>query len=479
MIISKDGYDRVEHDGDVNAKNVSLVKSTATLYAVVNTAAGGANALTTSSGVTVFQGSSPWTSSFSGNITIDSGNIAITSSPTLFAVVNTSAAGQASVVVDGPVALKGNITIDSGNIALTSAPTLFAVVNTAAAGQASVVIDGPVALKGNITIDSGVITSITNPIAFKGNLTIDSGNIALTSAPTLYAVVNTGGFSGNVTLDAGSKTGIVGNVTITDSRGFLGLVTVVQGSTARSIIGNISISSQVAWADPKTYIGLVTVANTVATTFAGNVTIDSGTITTITNPVAIKGNLTLTDSKGFLGLVTVVQGSTSRSIVGNVTLSDAKTYVGLATVTPGRGHQFMGLATVVQSSSARSITGNITLSDSKGFIGLATVVPSYGSDATVYTGIVSSTGNTTVAVAPASNRFFIKNIHISSLATANYEIRSGATTLVPFTYTNAGSGFLAHYGEMGLPARAQQDGLVINLNGGATISYMFNVRYAA
>ena len=110
---------------------------------------------------------------------------------------------------------------------------------------------------------------------------------------------------------------------------------------------------------------------------------------------------------------------------------------------------------------------------------MVTIVPAYGSGSTVYTGVISATGNTTIVIAPASNRFFIKNLHISSLGRSEVEIRSGATTLIPFTSLSTTSGFASHYGEMGLPARAQTDALVINLNGGATISYMANLRFEA
>lgn len=258
--------------------------------------------------------------------------------------------------------------------------------------------------------------------------------------------------AGNVTLDAGSKTQIVGNVTLSDPKGFIGLVTVV---------GSLSPA-------------------------AGNVTLDAGSLT------GIIGNVTLTDSKGFIGLTTVVQASSARSIVGNVTISDSKGFIGLTTVVQASSARtitgnvtlsdskgFIGLTTVVQASTARTITGNVTISDSKGFIGLVTNVPAYGSNSTVFTGVISATGTATVVVAPASNRFFIKNAHVASLGRSEVEIRSGATTLIPFTSLSTTSGFNAHYGEQGLPARAQADALVVNLNGGATISYMFNVRFEA
>ena len=112
--------------------------------------------------------------------------------------------------------------------------------------------------------------------------------------------------AGNVTLDPGSKTQIVGNVTLSDPKGFIGLVTVV---------GSLSPA-------------------------AGNVTLDPGSKT------GIVGNVTLSDAKTFIGLTTTTLGSSiagigfatvnvanSVGIAGNVTLSDAKTFIGLVTAT--------------------------------------------------------------------------------------------------------------------------------------------------
>lgn len=268
--------------------------------------------------------------------------------------------------------------------------------------------------------------------------------------------------AGNITLDDGSLTGIVGNVTLSDAKTFIGLTTTTLGASPA-------------------FVGIVTVAN--PSSFTGNITLDDGSLT------GIIGNVTLSDSKGFIGLTTTTLGASpafvgivtvtnkDRTITGNVTLSDPKTFIGLTTTTLGASPAFVGIVTVTNRD--RTITGNVTLSDAKTFIGLVTSVPAYGSGSTVYTGVISATGNTTVVVAPSSNRFFIKNLHISSLGRSEVEIRSGATTLIPFTSLSTTSGYAAHYGEMGLPSRAQQDALVINLNGGATVSYMANLRFEA
>lgn len=229
MGIAKDGYDRVEHDGDVNAKNMSLVKSTATIYAVVNTSAGGGN-------VTVEQGTDPWVTDASG--------------ATIFAVVNTSAGG-------------GNVTVEQGT---TPWATSFS---------------------GNITLDEGSLTGI------RGNVTLSDpkGFIGLVTV-----VGSLSPAAGNVTLDSGSLTGIVGNVTLSDSKTYIGLTTTTVANT-------VTVDATGQGDVPITLDGEV-----VSTSFSGNVTIDSGVITSITNPVATKGNVTI--------------DSGNISILGNVTIHD-------------------------------------------------------------------------------------------------------------------------------------------------------------
>ena len=261
--IQPNGYDRIEHDDTYNSKNVKLVASTATIYAVVNT----------------------------------------------------SAAGQASIVVDGPVSIKGNITIDSGNIALTSAPTLYAVVNTGAAGvgQSIVTVANPVSIAGNVTLsDSKTFIGLTTVVQASSVRSI-AGNVTLSDSKTFIGLVTVGN-----TVTVGAH-GITGNVTLSNSQNFIGLVTVVQSSAVRSIAGNLTLSNS------QNFIGLVTVVQSSAVrSIAGNLTITSGTV----------------------------------SLAGNVTLSDAKTYIGLTTTTLGIGTTFIGLvtATSLNAGTTKALT---------------------------------------------------------------------------------------------------------------------------
>lgn len=186
-------------------------------------------------------------------------------------------------------------------------------------------------------------------------------------------------------------------------------------------------------------------------------------------------------------IVTVANAMVTVTVIGNVTLSNSQGYIGLVTATP------VGLVTTIQAGNATIIHAsnitlfpspnfiglvtawhgsNVTLNQSAAFIGLTTVVPDFGSNVTVHTAIYSATGNSTLFVAPASNRFFLTSLHISSLGRSELEIRSGATTLIPFTSLSTTGGYVHDWDNPGLPSRAQADALVVNLNGSATISIL-------
>lgn len=141
-----------------------------------------------------------------------------------------------------------------------------------------------------------------------------------------------------------------------------------------------------------------------------------------------------------------------------------------------------GNTTVAQGTSpwVSSLKGSVTIDsqpawiDPKTFIGLATVVPSFGSNVTVHTWVGSASGLATVFVAPASNRFWLKSLHVASLGSSEVEIKSGATTLIPLTSLATQGGYFEHYGSPGLPSRAQADGFVVSLKSTATVSVMAN-----
>lgn len=341
-----------------------------------------------------------------------------------------------------------------------------------------------------------------------------SGNVTLAPSPNFVGIVtvaNPSSFTGNITLDQGSKTGIVGNVTLSDSKGYIGLTTITIGGGAlasaatiyaivntaaagqASVVldnsiakigfatvaiasGNVGITGNVTLSDSKTYIGLVTAtlgSSPSIQAFGQYMPIMPSIASGGLGPVAVDLNgrlitsiFTIADPKGFIGNVTVTGNV---GITGNVTLSDAKTFIGLTTSTLGASPAFVGIVTITNQPPLTAGTANI---------GFATVTQAFPSGATVYTQIISLTSTTTICVAPASNLFFLKNLHVTSLGRSEVEIRSGATTLIPFTSLSTTSGFFEHYGEYGLSSRAQADGLVVNLAvGSATIAIMANVRF--
>lgn len=390
---------REEHDETLLAKKVSIV-SGATIYAVVNSGTGG----TSSTDDAVFNVGVDSGTPFmaladeTSPDQVNEGDVGVPrmtlnrilytqgfSSATIFAVVNTAAVGQSSIVLDrghnfiglATVVMSSSVTV--GN--LVSAATLFAVVNTAAQGQASVVLD--------------------NSISSIGFATVNVVNLART---------------------------ITGNVTLSDAKTYIGLTTTTLG------LGSATI-------------GLVRSLQETSPWVVSAIDLDIRDLNATTDDVAITGNVTLSDSKGFIGLVSVSGFANPLPVTwaGNVTLDDG---------------------------SLTGIVGNVTLSDAKTFIGLVTNVPDYGSNVTIHTAVYSATGNNTLFVAPASNRFWLTNLHISSLGRAEVEIRSGATTLIPFTALATTGGYVHNFEMPGLPSRAQADSLVVNLNGSATVAVL-------
>ena len=219
---------------------------------------------------------------------------------------------------------------------------------------------------------------------------------------TIFAVVNTAA-SGQASVALDSSSAFIGLVTVANTVPVTGSF---YQATQPVSFGNVSISSNVAWADPKTYIGLVTIANTVPVTGTfyqstqpvsfGNVTlspsvnnigfatvaVSTPTLYAVVNTGASNSNVTLNPSSAFIGLVTVAN-TVSTTFSGNVTIQDGGNSITidgsvgvLGNVTLSNSNNFIGLVTVVQSSAVRSIVGNLTLSNSNNFIGLVTVVQS-------------------------------------------------------------------------------------------------------
>lgn len=293
-----------------------------------------------------------------------------------------NAAGQATVTVLGLPTVTVSNPAAAASTVFVGTPTLFAVVNTGAAGVGNSIVT---VANPNFGINAGVnnigfatVTQVNQPALVASNAFIGLTTAVIGSSPTIFAVVNTGGAN-------------TGNITLNPSPNQIGSVTVSNPVSLGAGVANIGFASVTpvkSWPDPTTYIGLVTATlagsvNTGMTTifpgpnFIGLVTATLGSMVTVTlgttldatkdtvgvgqwyptlqslasgglGPIAVdvNGRVLIGDSKGYIGLVTVTQASAARTITGNVTLSDSKSYIGLVTTTLGAGISGIGFATV-------------------------------------------------------------------------------------------------------------------------------------
>lgn len=390
-----------EHDGSLNAKRVNVVSGS----------------ITASSQVTV----------------------TLNNTPTVFAVVNTSAAGQASVALDASLAKIGFATVHVGT------PTLFAVVNTSAAGVGesmvtlypgpnqigSVTVSNPITLNSVVTISPSVnsigfatvqVASIAAGVNYVGLASVNIGGtlpalvagtaqvgsvtvsnpITLNSVVTLSPSINSIGFAtvhvGTPTLFAVVNTGAPGvgesMVTLFPGPNQIGSVTVSNPVTLNSVVTLSSSINSIGFAT--VHVGtptLFAVVNTGApgvgesmvTLFPGPNQIGS---VTVSNPVLLNSVVTLSSSVNSIGFATVQVAS----------IAAGANYIGLASVNVG------GTVAVTQSGtwdevgindSGNSITvdgsvvvsGNVTLADAKGYVGLTTTTLGVG---TQFIGLVTA-----------------------------------------------------------------------------------------
>lgn len=164
-------------------------------------------------------------------------------------------------------------------------------------------------------------------------------------------------------------------------------------------------------------------AGSAQTRIVGNVTVDQvDAVTNITNPIALKGNVTIdsvasntawSDPNTFIGLTTVVQSSTSRSIVGNVTVDQVDTVVAVTDIT-----------------NPVALKGNVTLDDGSkvGLVGNVTVSMA-GPAHTLVPHVIDLSDASIATVAVPTNTFKVTSLIVNSDATVRVSIKSGATYL--------------------------------------------------
>lgn len=347
----------------------------------------------------------------------------------------------------------GNVTLNGGpnqigSVTVSNPITVGNAMVTVTLGTKLDSTNDSVDIKSGATVTPA--SAWTDPKTFIGLVTAvgtfgNTGNTTLNPSPNFIGIVtvaNPGATSGNVTLDPGSKTGIVGNLTLSDSKGYIGLVTAnIVGSVNTGMltifpgpnqIGSVTVSNPItignamvtvtlgtkldstndsvdiksgatvtpasAWTDPTTYIGLVTATlsgsvNTGMTTlFPGPNQIGSVTVSNQV-PVNVVGNLTLSDPKGFIGLVTMGGGTAWK---------DPNTYIGLVTATMA-GSVNTGMTTLFPGPNQ---IGSVTVSNPITLNSVVTLSPSVNSIGfTTVAGIVTAnlgTGNVTLNASNAN-----------------------------------------------------------------------------
>lgn len=296
----------------------------------------------------------------------------------------------------GQIALKGNVTIDSGTVTIGSALP---------AGTNAI---GKLAANSGVDIGDVDVTSNTawaDPNTFIGLATVEVAN-------TVTADV-TGQGDVPVTLD-GEKVGIAGNVTISDSKGFIGLVSV------SGFASPMPVSQSGTW-----NVGTVTsVTNDV------NIA-DGGNSITVDGNVGVLGNVTLSDPKGFVGLVSVSgfvsplpvdatgQGDVPVTlagekvgIVGNVTVDQVDVVTSITNPIALKGNVTIDSGSVDVSS----IAGNVTVSIS-------------GPAQTIHPHSIKLSTASVATIAVPTNTFKITSLVMNSDATVRVSIKSGATYL--------------------------------------------------
>jgi len=431
--------------------------------------------------------SHPITATFGGNVTLNVGPNqigSVTISHPITATfggnttLNPSPNQIGSVTISHPISATfgGNVTLNPSpnwiglaTAVIGSAPTLFAVVNTSAAGQSSIVLDTGANWIGLATVQVANIITETNSNAIKTAVeTIDNAIAGSEMQVDVITMPSTTVTATNLDIrDLTSVSDTVGAVqsgnwdirSLLSIASLYGKVDIISSLPAgTNAIGKLAANSGVDIGD----IDILSIAAgdnnignvDVLTIAAGDNNI--GNVDIVTLPALIA-------SSAYIGLATVVQANQPALVAGSA-------YVGLASVNIG--------GTLPPLTAGIAQIGSVTIANQPpliaggAFIGLATIVPDFGSNITVFTGIYSAAGAATLFVAPASNRFWLQSIHIASLGRSEVEIRSGATTLIPFTSLATTGGYVHNFEQPGLPSRAQADAFVINLGSAATISVM-------
>lgn len=245
-------------------------------------------------------------------------------------------------------------------------PTLFAVVNTSAS-----------------EVSQSIVTVANLPLSVQ---IVGNSTVSMPGGATVY--------QGTSPWD----TTVKGNLTLSDAKTYIGLITATVGNApilgeGVANIGFASVTPIKAWPDPSAFIGLVTVVqSSIARSVSGNIT------------VSVPGGVTVFQgTTPWVGLTTTTIAN-SLSLTGNLTLSDAKTYIGLVTATEAPYTPTALIHGIVSAASGSLVQ--------------------FPSNAVKYTIIKASFGNPTTAyvggaTATISNGFHLDPGDSVSLAVSN------------------------------------------------------------
>lgn len=223
----------------------------------------------------------------------------------------------------------------------------------------------------------------------------DNAGNQITSFGSSAAGNSTVSMPGGATVYQGTSpwtTSLSGNVTISDSKGYIGLV-------SANIGGSLPAGAA--------YIGLATV------NIGTNVNTNIGLVTVSGGQVGLVGNNTIVLGSGIggIGFATVNIGTNVNTNIGLVTVAggaawaDPKTYVGLTTTTLGVGTTFIGLATTWDRNAGTTKTLiNIPIAFSTASI-------------------------TTLATPTNANSIYVTSLVLNSNATVRVTLKSGVTYL--------------------------------------------------
>jgi fibronectin-binding autotransporter adhesin len=343
--------------------------SNPTLYAVVNTSAAGVgNSIVTINPRTDYIG----LMSISGNVNVGLPTVTV-GNQTIYAVVNTTATATSNVTLDpgsqtkitdgtetlginADGSLNAYLVSSVANVGFAtvavSTPTLYAVVNTAAAGVANSMVTinprvdyiGLMSVSGNVAVSS--LPAIPTGANYIGLASIQ-GNVVVSTLPTLPAGVNGIGFA---------TVNLVNQPALTASSAFVGLVTVAN-TVPVSFSGNVTLT------DPKTYIGSVSVSGTVG---LGTGTLNIGSVSILGGTI----NTTLATSNLNIGSVSVLGGVINTNINAGVTnigfatvsVSNATLYAVVNTGAAGVVNSIVTIAPRTDYFGLVSVSGNVAVS---------------------------------------------------------------------------------------------------------------------